>query len=127
MNENQSTIDTTDPIDMVAGLMVEGRPHTYIIDFLESMQIPKDEVVLIIEQALAKFVKSARMPAAVRKGWCLEALREIYRRLMSEKNYTGALVAVKEIAKLSALYASPSPDDAKGEINQYIDEVMTLS
>lgn len=116
-----------DPIELVVRMMIEGSPNGFIIDYLEAMQIYKDEVALIIEQALAKFAKSARMPAAVRKGWCLEALRELYRRLMAANDYAGALGALKEIAKLSALYTTDNAGDTNAEIDAYIDEVMTLS
>lgn len=116
-----------DPIDIVVDLMIDGMPTPYIIEHLESKQIPKDEMALIIEQALAKFVKSARMPATVRKGWCLEALRELYRLMIKAEDYGGALGALKEIAKLSALYTSNNSDEVNADIDAYIDEVLTLS
>lgn len=116
-----------DPIDSVADLMIEGRPHAFIIDFLASRDIDRDDAVLIIEQALAKFVKAASMPAAIRKGWLLEALRELYRRQLKAGDFAGALGALKEIAKLSALYTTGISDDTKNEIDAYIDEIMTLS
>ena len=65
-----------------------------------------------LEQALIKFVKVARMPAEVRRGWCIEAMRDLYRRLVETGDYSGAIKAVKEMANLAGVDAKKAPPAA---------------
>lgn len=127
MTTDDVTNSEPDPIEMVAGLMIQGHATAHIIAQLEAYGLPGDEITIIVEQALAKLVKSAKMPATVRRGWCLEALRELYRAMMAAGDYSGALGALKEIAKLAALYSVDNSADTKNEIDNFIDEVMSLS
>jgi hypothetical protein len=71
-------------------------------------------------------LKAAKLPRAVRRGWCLEALRNLYNKLLETGDYAGAIRAVKEIATLSRLYDQGDNQTDKEEINDYIDNVMSL-
>jgi len=67
------------------------------------------------------------MPRAVRRGWCIEALRGLYKKLITSGDYAGAIRAVKEIATLAGLYEhGDDTNQTKGEINDYIDNVLAL-
>jgi hypothetical protein len=116
-----------DPIKIVAEFMVEGQSNANIIEYLQSKEMSLEDAALVFEQALANFVKSANLPRSVRRGWCLESLRDLYQKLVSTGDYVGALRAIQEIAKLADLYKSDSQKNLKDEINEYIDAVMTLA
>lgn len=116
-----------DPIKIVSGFMTEGQSNADIIEYLQENKMTTDEAALIFEQALANFVKAANLPRSVRRGWCLEALRDLYQKLLTTGDYAGAIRAVQEIAKLGDLYKSDSQKNLRDEINDYIDAVMSLT
>lgn len=122
-----TAIDDRDPIKIVSGFMVEGQGNAEIVEYLLAENMSPEEAAAVFEQALGAMVKAAKLPRSVRLGWCLEALRDIYRKLVVSEDYAGALQAVKEIAKLTDLYKKGGEADLKTEIDEYIDAVMTLS
>lgn len=119
--------NSTDPIKVVSGFLVEGHSNADIIEYLHGQSMTAEDVALVFEQALSNFVKSANLPKTVRRGWCLEALRDLYQKLVATGDYVGAIRAVREIAKLSDLYNAEGVSTLKEEINDYIDAVMSLS
>jgi hypothetical protein len=115
------------PADQVAHFLIEGNSNADILEYLEAQQMTAEAARTCLQDALAKFVKIARLPSEVRRGWCLEAYRDLYRKMVSTGDYTGALRAVQELAKLSDVRLTGKPvEDVQDEIDQYIDEAMTL-
>lgn len=119
--------DSIDPIKAVTGFLVEGHSNVDIMEYLDKQSFTAEDIALVFEQVLANFVKAANLPRSVRRGWCLEALRDLYQKLVSTGDYVGAIRAVREIAKLSGLYNAGDSKGLKEEINDYIDAVMSLS
>lgn len=120
-----------DPIETVAGFLIEGHKNVHILEYLESQQVTPEAAATILEEALKKFIKAVNMPRAVRRGWCIEALRHLYQRMVSTGDYTGALRAVQEIAKMADVVpkkgkADQPPEEAAGEIDDYVKELLSL-
>lgn len=114
-------------VDQVANFLVEGNSSADILEYLEAQRMTPEAAKTCLQNALAKFVKIARLPSEVRRGWCLEAYRDLYRKLVSTGDYAGALRAVQEIAKLADVSLSGKPvEDVQDEIDRYIEEAMTL-
>lgn len=126
MTNEPTDVAAPDPIQIVAGFMVEGNSAADIIEYLRGQKMTTEEAALIFEQAISGLVRAATLPKAVRKGWCLEALRDLYRKLVASGDYAGALGAVKEIAKLSDIYKTGGETNLKAEIDEYIDTVLSL-
>lgn len=120
-----------DPVDAVAGFLVEGHSNIHIIEYLETKDLTPEAAAGILEQALYKFVKISKLPREVRRGWCIEAMRHLYQKMESTGDYAGARQALSEIAKLTDLYprkgsGSQSTEETKDEIDLYIEEMMSL-
>ncbi len=124
-------IEPVNPVENVFNFLIEGHGNANIIEYLETREVTTAQAKSILEEALTKFVKSAALPKSLRRGWCLEAYRELYRKLVETGDYSGALKAVNDIAKLSDLLSSnkPSPVDEniKDEIDEYIENMMAIS
>lgn len=110
--------------------IIEGHSNDDILEYLEASNMTLDQAKILFEEALKSFVKAANLPKSVRLGWCLEAYRDLYRRLLETGDYSGALKAIQEISKLSVLNKKESSphdkNDIKDEIDNYIDTVMAL-
>jgi hypothetical protein len=64
----------------------------------------------LVRAAIAQFETTARADVNVIRGWCLEAYRELYRRMIEIGDYPGALRAVKELLKYADHHRNPEPD-----------------
>jgi hypothetical protein len=115
-----------DPIKMVFDLLIQGQGTAEILQLLQDDPHTAADAGLIVEQALSNFLKAAKLPRAVRRGWCIEALRNLYYKLLAAGDHAGAIRAVKEIATLSRLYDQGDGGEAREEINEFIDNVMSL-
>ena len=85
------------------------------------------------EKAIDTILKSARLPPAVRVGWCLEAYLSLYNKMKTTGDYAGARAAVQEIVKLTQsdkISAAPpsgyEQDIASEEVNKFIDDMMEI-
>ena len=128
MNDNKS-IEPMDPVQGVFDFLIAGHGNANILEYLETREVTPAQAKDILEEALTKFLKSAALPKSLRRGWCLEAYRELYRKLVETGDYSGALKAINEIAKLSDLLSSKgkTPDEnIKDEIDEYIENMMAI-
>jgi len=125
---NDTAQQPVDHVTQVFHWLTEGHTAGDIVEALADLQIEGDQARFVIEQALKKFVESASLPPEVRAGWCLEAFRHLYHRLVKTGDYTGAIRCVQEIAKLSGAdqVSGIHPDDSDHEIDEYIDKVLKL-
>lgn len=53
----------------------------------------------------------AQADRTVIRGWCLEALREMYRRMVDIGDYAGALKAIKELMHYANKCSSTDQDE----------------
>lgn len=111
--------------EAVLKFMIEGQAYSDIVAFLVSEGDSPKAAAKSIQKALDKLDSVNETSAEVRRGWCIEAMREVYRRLLASGDYNGAIKAVKEIGLLSGAYpqktkakATLSPKTPKPEPNR---------
>lgn len=119
------------PIDTVADFLVEGQAAIHIIQYLEGEQITAEAAMNILHEALNKFVKIAKLPKEVRRGWLIECARDLFRQMKSTGDYSGALKALDFISKLTSAIPSknappPTTDEIADDIDDYIKDMMEL-
>ena len=112
-----------DYINDVFAFIIDGHSDNDIIDYLKETGIDSEKTKIVFEKALEKLLKSTKLPAGVRRGWCLEAYRHLYQKMLSSGDYTGAMKAVKEI---SIIAESKEPEQKKKSIKGYVNEVMPI-
>jgi len=117
-------VPTNDSTQTVFDFIVSGHSHTHIAEYLKSVGEDDVSAKEIIAQAFEKLLDSAELPESARRGWCLEAYRLLYQKLVATGDYAGALKAVKEISKL------PSGEELKlreitGKIKEHMGSLMS--
>ena len=121
---------TTD-IETVLKFLIEGQAYTDIEAFLKAEDLTAEQAAEILEKAFDELENANDIPTEVRRGWCLEAMRDVYRRLIETGDYNGAIKAVKEIANLSGAYPAksaqkPGKSPSLPKLNPNGDEKCTL-
>jgi hypothetical protein len=112
-----------DYINDIVAFIIDGHSNNNIIDYLKNNGIGNEKAKIIFEKALEKLLRSTKLPVGVRRGWCLEAYRHLYQKMLSSGDYIGAMKAVKEI---SSIAESKEPEQKKKSIKGYVNEVMTI-
>jgi len=120
-----------DPIEVVASFLIDGHKNIHILEYLETQEVTPEAAAIILEEALKKFIKASAMPKAVRLGWCLESYRHLYQKMVSTGDYSGALRAIQEIAKLADVIPKKGKEqqtmeEAEDEIDAYVSELISL-
>lgn len=129
-NKKEEIVEV-DPVDVIFGFLIEGNSNADILGYLATIDISPETASAYLQEAFQKLIKAQGLPNSVRKGWCLEAMRELYRRMLASGDYSGALRAVQEISKLSGADKSGSvaPEINPGvadDVDAYIDSVMAV-
>ena len=62
---------------------------------------PDQELQPLILAAIDNLAKSAEFEAAVVRGWCFEATKQLYQNMTAIGDFAGALRAVKQLAELA--------------------------
>ncbi len=106
----QTTIHEVELTTQVARLMLEGHSLTDVVEYLRKDH-PDLNAQQATEWAFEWFEQSAEIPEKARRGWCLEAYRELYRKMVEVADFSGAAKCVQEIAKLT----KPAPRALKPE------------
>tara|TARA_Y100000310_G_C20521112_1_gene733729 strand:+ start:487 stop:858 length:372 start_codon:yes stop_codon:yes gene_type:complete len=93
-------ISETELTAEVVRLMLEGHSLSDVIEYMQkgNKQLTSEDATL---WAFSWFEQSADIPAKSRLGWCLEAYRELYRKMVEVGDFNGAVKCVTEINKLS--------------------------
>lgn len=103
-------------------LLLEGHARADIRELI-AKAAPGQDPDRVLRLAVRRFAVIAKEPKQARLGFCQEAARELFRRMMDTGDYAGALRAVQELAKLSDAYSAgkhltrepdevDTPDDA---------------
>ncbi len=72
-------------------------------DILEAIEAtwPGESPKPLIAAAIERFCKAGEMEPAAVIGWCFEAYRDLYRRMVEIGDFAGALRAIKLITELT--------------------------
>ena len=99
---------------VVYGWMLEGHTKGDIADAASRLWAHLDRAKVILSALEAFAVASQEPPDSIR-GFCIEATRHLYRKLLAVGDYTGALSAVKQLngftAKPAVMIRIPSHVD----------------
>lgn len=109
----------------VLKFIIEGQAQGDIKEFLVNAGLSDEDSLKAIESAFEELEGTLDLSPETRRAWCLEALRELYRRLIETGDYTGAIRAVVEISKLSKKMPASSAKE-KEEIKENKDEALEL-
>ena len=73
-------------------------------DVLEAIRTtwPDQELQPLIRDAIEQLAASGQFDRQVVRGWCFEASKDLYRRMVEIGDFAGALRAVKHIVDLAA-------------------------
>jgi len=98
-------------IENVKKFIIEGHAENDINEFLAAEEMSAAQVAKIIRAAWDGIIEDADVPNSEKKAWCIEALRDLYRKMLSTGDYAGAKSAIKEIIALSDLKKAKIEDE----------------
>ena len=94
-----TTAAQAEQIRQVHEWLLRGASHSQIVAACKSHWPAIDPEPMLLT-ATAAFVETAYAPHAAIFGWCLDAARELYRRMSDIGDYAGALQAVGRLQSL---------------------------
>jgi len=78
--------------------LIEGQ-RTEDIRHAATERFPRHNAEKLLAEATDHLATVANADTTVIKGWCFEAYRELYRRMVDVGDYKGAIAAIKELRK----------------------------
>lgn len=109
----------------VVRLMLAGHSLSDVIEYMQNKQ-KGISVEQATEWAFSWFEQSADIPEKSRLGWCLEAYRELYRKMLDIGDFNGAVRCVTEIQKLNKGVKTKS-NTITANAETWTDQLMKLS
>ena len=94
----------------VYGMLLEGHSRPEIEEACKSL-FPKLDAGKLVGTALTAFERLTNEPPRILKGWCLEASRDLYRKMLEVGDYAGALRAIAEANKIGEQIRQQNDDD----------------
>lgn len=91
-----------DKVQQVFRWIIAGGTKRDIEDAI-AKQFPNDDPMPLILAVMENLHEAGQFDAQTIQGWCFEAYRDLYRRMVEVGDYTGATRAVKLIAELSGV------------------------
>lgn len=105
----------TDPeIGAVVKLILSGKNAFEFFDETQR-QFPDRDTTALVMAAMDYFERQAEFVPDVVLGWCFEAARDLYRRMVEAEDYAGALRAVKQIAEMTKHVHRDGDEEAPSE------------
>ena len=87
-------------VEQVIQWLISGNRDAHIVEAIRETW-PDQPLDPLIAAACAQLVEAGNIEPDAIKGWCLEATRELYRRMLEVGDLVGALRAVKTLYELS--------------------------
>lgn len=86
-------------VTQIAKMLTDGNALSDVVEYAESrMSLSRKEVS---EIAFEWFVTASNTPHEYTEGWCMEAYRELYRKLVDTGDYNGAIKCVSSLHAIS--------------------------
>ena len=79
--------------------LLSGATHFDILEAIRS-SYPGDDPAKLILDAMRLFEQAEFADARIVHGWCFEATKDLYRRMVEIGDYPGALKAVKQLSEM---------------------------
>lgn len=80
--------------------VLEGHPEHFILTAIPE-HWPDDEPGPLIAAALERLAKTATVDVEIVAGWCFEATRFVYQKMLDVGDHTGALRAIKQLLEIA--------------------------
>jgi hypothetical protein len=80
----------------VVDWMLQGASGAQIVEAIAE-KYPDADVKVLLQKAGDHFESISRADTSLIRGWCLEATRDLYRRMIEVGDYPNALRAVKQM------------------------------
>lgn len=80
--------------------ILEGNSEHDILEAINA-QWPNEKAKPLIVNALDELAKSGTVDKTAVAGWCFEATRFVYGKMIEQGDYTGALRAIKQLKEIS--------------------------
>jgi hypothetical protein len=114
-SKNSASSLTASPTDREAavkvyGMLLEGHSRPEIEEAIKTLY-PKLDAGQLVGTALTAFERLTNEPPRILKGWCLEASRDLYRKMLEVGDFTGALRAISEANKIGEQIRQQNDDD----------------
>lgn len=87
-------------VEQVIQWLIAGNRDLHIVEAIRETW-PDQALDPLIATACAQLMDAGQVEPDAVKGWCLEASRELYRRMLEVGDLVGALRAVKQVFELS--------------------------
>jgi hypothetical protein len=101
-------------VQQVVGWILTGAGMYEIYEAIETT-FPESSPAALLKEAMDSFEQAANFNPEVVRGWCFEAARDLYRRMVETGDYPGALRAVKQIAEIAKNVYRDQDADAEDE------------
>jgi hypothetical protein len=97
-----------DPLAQTILWLIEGNRVDDVSQALRAAY-PGADPAALVARAADHFATIAQADPTVIRGWCLESLREMYRRMVDVGDYAGALKALRELMQYARTAAPNVP------------------
>lgn len=88
-------------VDQTVRWMLTGARDADVVDAIRATW-PDQELQTLIVAAVNQLAESGEFSRQVVRGWCFEATKDLYRRMVEIGDFAGALRAVKMLTDLAA-------------------------
>ena len=88
-------------VEQTVRWLLTGARDAEVIEAIQSTW-PDQELRPLLAAAADQLAESGKFEALVVRGWCFEATKELYRKMVEIGDFSGALRAVKQLRELAA-------------------------
>ena len=116
-------------IDVAIRLLLEGNKPADIKElFLIEHKMTPEAAAVTIEMAFDHFAVISSLPKKVRHGWCVEATREVCRKMIATGDLAGAIKAIRQVADFTGVNGplTKSAEEQKQETAKFIEDLFKL-
>jgi len=92
-----------DTILKIKQLILSGYSDSDLKRALKKSKVSAKDGPRVIAAAWENIIDDADISNVRKKAWCIEALRNVYSKMIASEDYTGAKAVIKEIVSLSGL------------------------
>lgn len=88
-------------VDQVVRWLLTGARDSDVVEAIRATW-PDQDLPPLLAAAVADLAKAGTFNRAVLRGWCFEATKHLYHRMVEIGDFAGALRAVRQLADLAA-------------------------
>jgi len=91
-------------VEAILRLVIDGAGGSDIKEYLKVKGLTEKEAAKRLDKALDDLQKTAKVEQDLTLAWCLEAMREVYRKMLTVGDYPAASKAIIHIATLAGVF-----------------------